>query len=296
MTTWPPITSGMPARDDHAPGTRNEFTAFQVFVRGELPVGSIEPALVFDGPLAKSVGIEFGFYRRSTPSAARSPTRSCRLRSPPPCPAARARACTSSSMSRIAWRRANTEDSELCEAVGSAQHNGWRRSRVLLPVVLRVWDFTLPDRLSFLPEMNCYGLPDDERAFYRLAHRHRTVLNRLPYFQNGRMADGCAARAGTGAASSLTGRAGIGGSDPSSMGRHSPTYPAVACRSSVSTCPSTKTGPARWKGTTTATTGRIVPSPNRIAGRSWNAPGSSRHTSRPGGGRRRSFTAFSITR
>ena len=40
--------------------------------------------------------------------------------------------------------------------------------------------------------MNCYGLPDDERDYYRLAHRHRTVLNRLPYNQNGRMQDGCA--------------------------------------------------------------------------------------------------------
>ncbi len=40
--------------------------------------------------------------------------------------------------------------------------------------------------------MNCYGLPDDELDYYRLAHRHRTVLNRLPYNQNGRMQDGCA--------------------------------------------------------------------------------------------------------
>ena len=61
-----------------------------------------------------------------------------------------------------------------------------------MAVSLRVWDFTLPDHLSFLPEMNCYGLPDDELAYYRLAHRHRTVLNRLPYNQNGRMQDGCA--------------------------------------------------------------------------------------------------------
>ena len=61
-----------------------------------------------------------------------------------------------------------------------------------LPVSLRVWDFTLPDHLSFLPEMNCYGLPDNELDYYRLAHRHRTVLNRLPYNQNGRMQDGCA--------------------------------------------------------------------------------------------------------
>ncbi len=71
---------------------------------------------------------------------------------------------------------------------------GAGRGTLRLPVTLRVWDFTLPDHLSFLPEMNSYGLPDNERDYYRLAHRHRTVLNRLPYYQNGRIADGCAPR------------------------------------------------------------------------------------------------------
>ena len=54
-------------------------------------------------------------------------------------------------------------------------------STLRLAVNLTVWDFTLPDHLSFLPEMNCYGLPENERDYYRLAHQHRTVLNRLPY-------------------------------------------------------------------------------------------------------------------
>ena len=57
-----------------------------------------------------------------------------------------------------------------------------------MPVILQVWDFTLPDHLSFLPEMNCYGLPDNERDYYRLAHRHRTILNRVPYSQSGQVA------------------------------------------------------------------------------------------------------------
>jgi hypothetical protein len=61
-----------------------------------------------------------------------------------------------------------------------------------LKVQLEVWDFEIPDRLSFFPEMNCYGLPENERDYYRLAYRHRTVLNRLPYYHNGRVADGCA--------------------------------------------------------------------------------------------------------
>jgi hypothetical protein len=62
-----------------------------------------------------------------------------------------------------------------------------------LDVALRVWDFTLPDELSFLPDMNCYGLPArDERHFYRLAHAHRTVLNKVPYSQRGIVEEGCA--------------------------------------------------------------------------------------------------------
>jgi len=61
-----------------------------------------------------------------------------------------------------------------------------------LDVSLRVWNFTLPDYLSFLPEMNCYGLPDNERAYYRLAHEHRTVLNKVPYHHSGDVDPGCA--------------------------------------------------------------------------------------------------------
>lgn len=53
-----------------------------------------------------------------------------------------------------------------------------------------VWDFTLPDRLSFIPQMNCYSLPGHERAYYRLAQEHRTTLNRLPYGWTGRIKAG----------------------------------------------------------------------------------------------------------
>jgi lysophospholipase L1-like esterase len=61
-----------------------------------------------------------------------------------------------------------------------------------LAVSVEVWNFTLADGLSFLPEMNCYGLPDNERDYYRLAHRHRTVLNKVPYHQSGSVDPGCA--------------------------------------------------------------------------------------------------------
>lgn len=55
-----------------------------------------------------------------------------------------------------------------------------------LKLRVRVWDFALPDVLSFVPEMNCYGLPDgQELAYYRLAHAHRTNLNCLGYSWRG---------------------------------------------------------------------------------------------------------------
>jgi hypothetical protein len=56
-----------------------------------------------------------------------------------------------------------------------------------IPLRITVWNFTLPDRLSFLPQMNAYGLPNHARAYYRLAHEHRTVLNQLPYGWTGRV-------------------------------------------------------------------------------------------------------------
>ena len=61
-----------------------------------------------------------------------------------------------------------------------------------LKVVLRVVPASMPDRLGFLPEMNCYSLPENERDYYRLAHEHRTVLNRVPYSHAGTIDAGCA--------------------------------------------------------------------------------------------------------
>jgi hypothetical protein len=60
-------------------------------------------------------------------------------------------------------------------------------------VPLEIWDFVLPDRLSFVSQMNAYGLPDaQEIAYYRMAHEHRACLNCLRYSWTGRVAEGCA--------------------------------------------------------------------------------------------------------
>ncbi len=58
-----------------------------------------------------------------------------------------------------------------------------------VPLELTVWNFTLPDKLSFLAQMNAYGLPGHVRDYYRLAHEHRTTLNQLPYGWTGKLDD-----------------------------------------------------------------------------------------------------------
>lgn len=56
-----------------------------------------------------------------------------------------------------------------------------------LGVDLTVWNFTLPNKLSFVPEMNAYGTvsPYGGYEYYRMAHEHRTCINRLPYGWHG---------------------------------------------------------------------------------------------------------------
>lgn len=55
-------------------------------------------------------------------------------------------------------------------------------------ILLDVFNFTLPDKLSFVPEMNAYDTanPYEGYEYYKLAHEHRTCLNRLPYRWTGK--------------------------------------------------------------------------------------------------------------
>jgi hypothetical protein len=158
---------------------RNEFVAFQVLVRGAAQ--DIRPALAFDD--APAITTEFGRY---WPVATR--------RGPLPDPIVpldvRAAAGQSQGYHAEVYvphdAAAGTHHGRLVLSAGGAS--------LALDVTLEVWDFTLPDQLSFLPEMNCYGLPSHERDYYRLAHRHRTFLNRVPYHHRGDIAEGCAPR------------------------------------------------------------------------------------------------------
>ncbi|MBQ7814652.1 MAG: hypothetical protein IJ387_09210, partial [Thermoguttaceae bacterium] len=61
-----------------------------------------------------------------------------------------------------------------------------------LKIDLTVWNFSIPNELSFLPEMNCYSLPANELEYYKLAQLHRTYINRVPYSHRGTVGDGLA--------------------------------------------------------------------------------------------------------
>jgi hypothetical protein len=54
---------------------------------------------------------------------------------------------------------------------------------IVIKVNLQVWDFILPNKLSFVPEMNAYGTVSPNRGYlyYQMAHEHRTCINRLSY-------------------------------------------------------------------------------------------------------------------
>jgi hypothetical protein len=169
-------------------GARNECVAFQVLLHGGLSSGAIQPELVFDGAAGKRLTVEFGRYHAISSQHGPLPDPIVPLDYPEVARAARLK------------NRSLHVEIDIAHDLPAGKYNGaltlglrgGKPAALRLPVRLDVWDFTLPDHLSFLPEMNCYGLPDNERDYYRLAHRHRTVLNRLPYNQNGHMQDGCA--------------------------------------------------------------------------------------------------------
>jgi hypothetical protein len=168
---------------------RNEFVAFQVLLRGSGSLGMVQPQLVFEGQAAWSVSVETGRYQNVAARGGPLPDPIVPLFDP----AATAFSGLKSQSLHVElyvphYLKSGDYPGELTLSLRG--RSGPQSLR--LPVTLRVWDFTLSDHLSFLPEMNCYGLPDHERDYYRLAHRHRTVLNRLPYSQGGQIADGCA--------------------------------------------------------------------------------------------------------
>jgi hypothetical protein len=166
----------------------NEHVAFQVLLRGS--VEGVRPKLTFEGEDGAKIQTVFGIYHHV--SSKKGPL------SDPIVPLSAALSVPTED-EHIAGQKNASLHAEVYvpHEVKAGEYTGRLTldagtQSLSLAVSLRVWDFTLPDFLSFIPEMNCYGLPANERAYYRLAHRHRTVLNRVPYSHSGAVHEGCA--------------------------------------------------------------------------------------------------------
>jgi hypothetical protein len=175
------------AQEIHLHAGRNEFVAFQILLRGT--VEGVKPELTF-APGLRSVETSFGRYAH---------VRSKSGPLPDPIVPLRGAFAVPTPEDGIAGQQNGSLHVEVYVGhdTPAGDHTGKLTLRagdqtLVLDVKLRVWDFTLPDSLSFIPDMNCYGLPENERDYYRLAHRHRTVLNAVPYSQRGLVHDGCA--------------------------------------------------------------------------------------------------------
>jgi hypothetical protein len=162
---------------------RNEFVGFQVVLKG--PIAGAIPSLTFDGVNGSKIRVEFARYHHVQTSKGPLPD--------PIVPLDQEEFIEGRKSSSLHIEVYVPHDVPRGERKGTLTLEAGGE-KLALAVSLLIWDFTLPDHLSFLPEMNCYGLPENERDFYRLAHRHRTFLNRLPYNQNGTIQDGCAPR------------------------------------------------------------------------------------------------------
>ena len=128
---------------------RNEFVAFQILMRGTAK--DVQPSLIFAGD-GGGPKVQFGRYQHVA-------TR----RGPLPDPIV---PLALSGLEAVAGQRSRSLHGEVYvpHDARAGTHQGTLTLRagdqtLVLSVVLQVWDFTLPDFLSFLPEMNCYGLP-----------------------------------------------------------------------------------------------------------------------------------------
>jgi len=70
------------------------------------------------------------------------------------------------------------KDAQAGKYAGSIMVRAEGAKGITLPVNLTVFDFALPDKLSFWPELNAYR--SAPTAYYVLAHQHRCVLNAGP--------------------------------------------------------------------------------------------------------------------
>jgi len=176
---------------------RNEFVAFQVVVSGEVTDLGVELNFTGTGP-RPSVELRKFRYVASGKELVPDPLVSVEGGISVPDPDAGVAGQTHASLVADVYVPRNARP---------GVHSGTLRltagGQVLdLDIDLTVWDFTLPNRLSFIPQMNAYSRvpePEHERDYYRdrkstVAQVHRTCLNILTYGWNGHISDNRAPR------------------------------------------------------------------------------------------------------
>jgi len=76
------------------------------------------------------------------------------------------------------------------ERTGTITISGEGIAETKLNLKLKIYNATIPKEINFNPEMNCYGGPGQAGGAlwfdsYRIAHYHRSTINRVPYSQSG---------------------------------------------------------------------------------------------------------------
>lgn len=173
---------------------RNEFVGFQIAFLGKTPKARFEMSWE-NGDAEKEKNVAWS--KKSIPATAFY--RYAKVASP--------KGQVADPMLECDFSGKSTEESDVyyCEIFTPAKASSGMKvgaltitnddgDRLTLEVRLQVWNFQLPNELRFLPEMNCYGLPENELDYYRLAQLHRVYVNRVPYSHRGTVGDGLAPR------------------------------------------------------------------------------------------------------
>lgn len=162
---------------------RNETVAFQIVLTGRSPAADV--VFRFDGPGNLVTALHEFAYVRAKDRRLPDPLRP--VVGPVSVPAGPATGGTPSHRRHALIAEVHVRRDAAPGIRRGTLRIGSGGETLEIPVAIRIWNFALPDRLSFVPEMNAYGTVSPYRGYahYRLAHAHRTCLNRLPSGWNG---------------------------------------------------------------------------------------------------------------
>jgi len=156
---------------------RNEHVCFQVNLAGKADAAEVK--LAFPGAGVSSTVYKFDYTRTPAGSV---PDALVPLKKPTAIPAKDDPEAAGASNASFLCEVYVPHDARPGKKTGTLTVAADGKT-LTIDVELSVWDFTLPDKLSFVPEMNCYSrvTPTGGLGYYQLAHEHRCCLNRLYY-------------------------------------------------------------------------------------------------------------------